>query len=248
MEEEHSRMEQPLPNRVPPRAALSFYVAPRHQPSPFAMLLAVVIAIGGVWLIAHGLRNSRRARQAREDAFASRSASSGAPDKDNEKDDPNQVDTIVLGDAADAPVPARKGDRSSGPTDVHPTIMIRLPRYGNESGLIPDTPTGHLLYQWLAAFNQGSLLALEHVLPNDAQFSTAAAQMALRVQTGGFYLMSAREAAPGVIVFRLHDQTPDFNEVLGTLQMRQNSNPPVIASFSLRAVATTHKSKNAAAP
>jgi hypothetical protein len=240
-------MEQPLPNRVPPRAAPSFYIAPHSRPRPAAVLFALLIAVGGAWLIGHGLRNSRRARQAREDAFASRSGSSGAPDKDNEKDDPNQVDVIVLGDAADAPVPARKGDRS-GPTDVHPTIMIRLPRYGNESGLIPDTPTGHLLYQWLAAFNQGSLLALEHVLPNDAEFSTAAAQMALRVQTGGFYLMSAREAAPGVIVFRLHDQTPDFNEVLGTLQMRPGSNPAVIASFSLRAIPTTHKNKSVTSP
>jgi hypothetical protein len=234
-------MEQPLPTRVPPRAAPSFYIAGHSRPHPTAVLFAILIAVGGAWLIGQGLRNSRRARQAREDAFASRSASSGAPDKDNDKDDPNQVDVIVLGDAADAPVPARKGDRS-GPTDVHPTIMIRLPRYGNESGLIPDTPTGHLLYQWLAAFNQGSLLALEHVLPNDAAFSTAAAQMALRVQTGGFYLMSAKEAAPGVIVFRLHDQTPDFNEVLGTLQMRPDSKPPTIASFSLRAIPTTHKS------
>jgi hypothetical protein len=240
-------MEQPLPNRVPPRAAPSFYIAGRHRPSPVAMLLAIVVAVGGVWLIANGLRNSRRARQAREDASASRTTSSGSASEKDDKDDPNQVDTIVLGDAADAPVPARKGDRS-GPTDVHPTILIRLPRYGNQSGLIPDTPTGHLLYQWLAAFNQGSLLALQHVLPNDAAFATAAAQMALRVQTGGFYLMSAKEAQPGVIVFRLHDQTPEATEVLGTLQMRPNSNPAAIASFSLRAIPPTHTSTPATTP
>jgi hypothetical protein len=60
--------------------------------------------------------------------------------------------------------------------------------------------------------------------------------MELRQQTGGFTLLSAKEVQPGVLVFRLRDQTPSAGEVLGTLQMVPNSNPPAIASFSLRAV------------
>ena len=36
--------------------------------------------------------------------------------------------------------------------------------------------------------------------------------------------------------FRLRDQTPSATAVLGTLQVRPNSNPATIASFSLRAV------------
>jgi hypothetical protein len=60
--------------------------------------------------------------------------------------------------------------------------------------------------------------------------------MEIRHQTGGFSLLSAKEALPGVLVFRLRDQTTSAGETLGTLQMRPDSNPPAIASFSLRAV------------
>ncbi len=65
--------------------------------------------------------------------------------------------------------------------------------------------------------------------------------MELRQLTGGFTLLSAKEVQPGVIVFRLHDQTPEATEVLGTLQMRPNSNPAAIASFSLRTIYTPHQ-------
>src|SRR5271168_4610073 len=66
--------------------------------------------------------------------------------------------------------------------------------------------------------------------------SATAAQMELRRQTGGFSLLSAKEVQPGVLVFRLRDQTPSATEVLGTLQVRPDSSPATIASFSLRAV------------
>jgi hypothetical protein len=103
-------------------------------------------------------------------------------------------------------------------------------------GLIPDVPAGRLLYAWLAAFNQANYQALAKALPNVAPDSLAAAQIELRRQTGGFNLLSAREVQPGVLVFRLRDQTPAAIEALGTLQVRANSNPAAIASFSLRAV------------
>jgi hypothetical protein len=103
-------------------------------------------------------------------------------------------------------------------------------------GLIPDTPAGRLLYGWLAAFNQASYPALGNALPNVALSSAVAAQMELRRQTGGFNLLSAKEVQPGILVFRLRDQTPSATEVLGTLQVRPNSSPAAIASFSLRAV------------
>ena len=50
------------------------------------------------------------------------------------------------------------------------------------------------------------------------------------------YVRAAKEVQPGVLVFRLRDQTPSVTEVLGTLQVRPKSNPATIASFSLRAV------------
>jgi hypothetical protein len=73
-------------------------------------------------------------------------------------------------------------------------------------------------------------------LPSVALASAASAQIDLRQQTGGFNLLSAKEVQPGVLVFRLRDQTPLAIEVLGTLQVRPNSSPAAIASFSLRAI------------
>ena len=168
---------------------------------------------------------------------SSGASTASAEDKD---DDPNQVDTIVLGDAADAPRPARRGEH---PSPVHPFVVVHLPRFGDETGLIPDSPVGHLLYDWLAAFNQSNESALQKALPSLASDSgpdsELAAQMEFRRQTGGLNLLSAKEVQPGILVFRLRDQTREGNEVLGTLQMRPNSSPPAIASFSLRGIPAT---------
>ena len=65
-----------------------------------------------------------------------------------------------------------------------PPFLIRLPRFGDKVGLIPDTPSGKLLFRWLAAFNQASSPALEKILPNAALASTVGAQMDLRRQNG----------------------------------------------------------------
>jgi len=224
------------------RTAPAFRLIERKPPRPGAILLALVAAVAGVFGVAKGLGHAQNRHFAADKPMASRSSGASGPDAhaDEKDDDPNQVDTIVLGDAADAPVPARRGDRSK-PTDVHPTILIRLPRYGEQTGLIPDSPAGHLLYGWLAAFNQGSSLALDKALPNVAPEVAAAAQMVLRAQTGGFNLVSAKEVQPGVLVFRLRDQTPEGVQSLGTLQMRPGSDPPEIASFSLRAIPAVPK-------
>lgn len=224
-------MQQPLPTRVPPLSAPRFYVTGRQPLSPGAILLAIILAAAALVLVLYALQQTGHVHLT-ADSDRSSSAAPGATAADD-KDDPNQVDTIVLGDPADAPVPAKKGDHVS---PVHPFVIVHLPRFGDKVGLIPDTPTGRLLYAWLAAFNQASYPALANVLPNDALGAATAAQIELRQQTGGFSLLSAKEAQPGVLVFRLRDQTPEATEVLGTLQMRPDSNPPAIASFSLRAV------------
>lgn len=238
---------QPSPaNGARPRNAPSFGVIERKPPRPVAIVLAAVIAGAALSAVAFGLGHSK-ARRLADGNSASRTpggSSGNAPSADpDDKDDPSQVDTIVLGDAADAPVPARRGGRVS---DVHATILIRLPRYGDQVGLIPDSPAGHLLYGWLAAFNQASQPALERVLPNAASARAAAAQMEIRQQTGGFNLLSAKEVQPGVLVFRLRDQTPAGNEVLGTLHVRPGSSPAVIASLSLRAVLPVRQNTNEA--
>ena len=228
-------MQQPLHTGVPTATAPRFYVTSRQPLNLGAILLAIVAAVAALSSVLYGLGHNGHAHLTSNSSGAARSANatSKAASDDDEKDDPSQIDTIVLGDPADAPVPARPGDHVS---PVHPTILVRLPRFGDQVGLIPDTPAGRLLYGWLAAFNQASYPALGNALPNVALASAATAQIELRQQTGGFNLLSAKEVQPGVLVFRLRDQTPSATEVLGTLQVRPNSNPATIASFSLRAV------------
>jgi hypothetical protein len=220
----------PLHNGVP--TAPRFYITSREPLSAGAILLATVAAFSALSSVVYAMSHNGHAHLTPSSSRSANATSSAASTAD-EKDDPSQIDTIELGDPADAPVPARPGNHIS---PVHPTILVRLPRFGDQVGLIPDTPTGHLLYAWLAAFNQASYPALGNALPNVALAPAASAQMELRQQTGGFNLLSAKEVQPGVLVFRLRDQTPSAIEALGTLQMRPDSNPATIASFSLRAV------------
>jgi hypothetical protein len=57
---------------------------------------------------------------------------------EKDDDDPGQIDTVVLGDPADAPQPARRGDHISA---------------------------GQLLYNWLATFNRASYPPLSLLCP-----------------------------------------------------------------------------------
>ena len=224
-------MQEPLPTGVHSLTAPSFYLTGRQPLRLGAVLLAFVAAVAALSSVLYVMGHEHAHL-----AFgATRSASptTGTAPAADDKDDPSQIDTIVLGDPSDAPVPARRGDHVS---PVHPTILVHLPRFGDQVGLIPNTPAGRLLYGWLAAFNQASYPALGNALPNVALASAAAAQIELRRRTGGFNLLSAKEVQPGVLVFRLRDQTPSAIEALGTLQVQPNSNPAAIASFSLRAV------------
>ena len=227
-------MPQSRPTGAPTLTAPSFYLTGRQPLRPGAILLATVAALGALSSVLYALGHTgRTALGSGSGATRSPSATpAGAPAADD-KDDPNQIDTVVLGDPADAPVPARRGDHIS---PVHPTILVQLPRFGDQVGLIPDTAAGRLLYSWLAAFNKANSKALGDALPSVAPASATVAQMELRQQTGGFSLLSAKEVEPGVLVFRLRDQTPLATEVLGTLQVRPDSSPAAIASFSLRAV------------
>jgi hypothetical protein len=221
-------MQQPLPTGVPTLTAPRFYITGRQPLRPGAIVLATVAAVATLSSVLYALGHTEHPHLTPGSATTGNASASA-----DEKDDPSQIDTIILGDPSDAPVPARPGNHVS---PVHATILVRLPRFGDQVGLIPDTPAGRLLYGWLAAFNQASYSALGNALPNVARASAAAAQIELRQQTGGFNLLSAKEVQTGVLVFRLRDQTPSAIEALGTLQVRPNSSPAAIASFSLRAV------------
>lgn len=224
-------MQQPLTEVTRTVAAPRFALIGRQPLGPGTILLAIALAFAAIYGLRYGLEHARHARSASEKDTSRASSAPAAGSKTDDDDDPSQIDTIVLGDPADAPRPGRHGDHVS---PVHPTIVVRLPRYGDDTGMIPASPAGHLLFNWLAAFNQSSPSALADALPSNA--SATAAQMVLRRQTRGFALISAREVEPGILVFRLRDQTPSATEVLGSLQVRLGSTPPAIATFSLRAV------------
>ncbi len=230
-------MPQPPPTAARTFAAPSFYLTGRQPLRPGVILLAIAVAVGAVGSIAYAMSHEH----ARLNAGGPGDVRSGAASAKDDDYDPNQIDTIVLGDPTDAPRPARRGDHVSA---VHPTILITLPRSGDKVGLIPDSPAGRLLYGWLAAFNKASYSGLANALPNAAAGPATAAQIELRKQTGGFNLLSAKEVQPGVLVFRLCDQTPAAVEVLGTLQVRPDSSPAAIASFSLRAVPSPQRTLN----
>jgi len=233
-------MQQPQSTGAPVFAAPNFYLTGRQPIRPGAILLAAIAAVAALLSILYAMGHTGHAHLNSGNAGAARSAGApaGATPPGDDDDDPSKVDTIVLGDPSDAPLPARRGDHVS---PVHPTILVHLPRFGDQVGLIPDTPAGHLLYNWLAAFNQANDSALSKILPNVALTSATAVQMEIRRQTGGFALLSAREVLPGVLVFRVRDQTPSAGETLGTLQLRPDSSPPAIASFSLRSIGSPHQ-------
>lgn len=225
----------------------TFYLTGRAPLRPGTILLAMVAAAGLLGLILYAMGHAGDARRAAGGAGGpgSPGASSGAgggagDDGSADEDDPSQIDTIVLGDPADpddpdsvreAPLPARPDHHVS---TVHPFILIKLPRSGAGVGQIPASAAGRLLYDWLGGFNQANYGALAAALPTAA--AVTGAQMELRRRTGGFTLLSAKEVAPGLLVFRLRDQTPESHEVLGSLQVRPGSIPVVMAAFNLRDV------------
>ena len=215
-------MSEPLVPGGPVSPGPQFYVTPRSRFTPGPFLLALLIASSVLFVLLHAQGHSRHLRALMAD------------DSDDDQDDPSQVDTIYLGGPGEAPVATRPRRH---PGSVHPFVVVHLPRSGEQTGQIPDTAAGRLLYAWLAAFNGTDPSAFANALPTPEIAAAEAAQVELRRETGGFSLLSAREVQPGVLVFRLQDQTTSADEVLGTLQVRPGSVPATIASFSLRAVA-----------
>lgn len=229
-----SPLVQPLPAGAPLAAlqAPSFYITRRQPLGPGAILLGAAMAVFALSSVVYALGHTGRMHHAAGSSGAPGRAGDAGSRASSPDDDKSTFDTIVLGDPGDAPTPARSDDHVS---DVHPFAVVHLPRFGDETGLIPDTPAGRMLYAWLAAFNQRSYPALGNALPTRDLAQTAAAQVELRDATGGFALLSAKEIQPGLLVFRLRDQVTQ-SESLGTLQLRPDSRPAAIASFSLRAI------------
>lgn len=217
-------------DRLSQQTGPSFYITGQQRLRPTTWLLATALAVSALSLTAY-LQSHFHSPAAHQ----------------NDKDDPDQVDVIVAGGHGKTGAPAQAG---AGPTTVHPTIIVHLPRSGAQVGFLPNSPAGHVLYDWLAAFNHGSYAELAKSWGGKAPSASVRAQLELRRRTGGFSLLSAREIEPGTLVFRLCDQTPSATEVLGSLQVRATPGAATILSFDLTAVAPAHKdpASGAAAP
>src|SRR5947208_2851613 len=101
-------MQQPHPTGVPSLTAPRFYITGRQPLRPGAILLAVVVAAAVLSAVLDGLAHTGHSHFLSGKPGAARSASlTGTTAAADDKDDPSQVDTIVLGDSADAPVPGR---------------------------------------------------------------------------------------------------------------------------------------------
>jgi hypothetical protein len=59
---------------------------------------------------------------------------------------------------------------------------------------IPDTPAGHTLGAWLAAFNSGDRASIESFDKAHAPWLTLDRAMDLRASTGGYQLLSIKES------------------------------------------------------
>src|ERR1700760_1959542 len=101
-------MQQP-PKQHGPSGAPTFHLIDRKPPRPAAVFLAILLAATVLTGVAYGLGHTKQLRPTNDPLGATRTPG-GDPitprEKEEEKDDPNQVDTIVVGDAADAPRPA----------------------------------------------------------------------------------------------------------------------------------------------
>lgn len=233
-------MSQSLTQQQDGLTAPSFYVTPKQRLGPGSILLAFLLALACLVAVLYAQSHSRYARGSGSYVGGAPSfGSGGGSDARDDDDDPSRVDTIYLGGPSEAPSATRPTGHASA---VHPFVVVHLPRSGDQIGQIPDTPAGHLLYNWLAAFNGTDPAAMARALPTHEDGLSQQMQAELRRQTGGFTLVSAKQIGPDVIVFRLHDQTPSTTEVLGTLQMKAGSTPAAIGSFSLQAVSPARTS------
>ena len=227
-------MQQPLTPEPVRLSAPSFYLTEHKFLDPKSILLATVAAAALLCLMSNSLGKTKQMQMHMQDSSTGRGPTNPAnTSRDSPNDDPSQVDTVYLGDPADAPLPTP----STGyVATVHPFLVVHLPRFGNQLGLIPDTSAGHLLFEWLVAFNHADGPALRRILPMEPLSSAAFEQIELRKKTSGLDVISAVEVRPGILVFRLRDHTSSQREILGTLQVGSDTVPRAITTFSLRAV------------
>jgi hypothetical protein len=106
--------------------------------------------------------------------------------------------------------------------------------YGLAQVTVPDTPAGHTLQAWLAAFNSGDRASIETYVKTVDQSQSVDGMISFRNQTGGFELLSIESSEPLHIRFRVKEKG-GRTTALGNLLMK-NGQPPTVGTFELRAL------------
>ena len=99
---------------------------------------------------------------------------------------------------------------------------------------IPDTPAGHMLQAWLAAFNSGDRAQIETYVKTVDQSQSVDGMTSFRNQTGGFELLSIESSEPLHIRFRVKEKGGPTT-ALGNLLVKDGQ-PPTVGTFELRAL------------
>src|SRR5882762_5105555 len=99
---------------------------------------------------------------------------------------------------------------------------------------VPDTPAGHTLQAWLAAFNSGDRARIETYVRTVDQSQSVDGMISFRNQTGGFELLSIESSEPLHIRFRVKEKGSDTTG-LGNLLVKDGQ-PPTVDTFGLRAL------------
>src|SRR6266436_4091007 len=99
---------------------------------------------------------------------------------------------------------------------------------------VPDTPAGHMLQAWLAAFNSGDRARIETYVRTVDQSQSVDGMISFRNQTGGFELLSIESSEPLHIRFRVKEKGGPTT-ALGNLLVKDGQ-PPKVGTFGLRAL------------
>lgn len=110
--------------------------------------------------------------------------------------------------------------------------------------VIPGTPAGYALGQWLDAFNSADRERIASFAAAHAPWWTLERAMNLRARTGGYELLSIEESGPQWIIFRAREKA-EPQEVIGRLVVESDTpwlvvhsgKPSVISWLSLEGVA-----------
>jgi hypothetical protein len=99
---------------------------------------------------------------------------------------------------------------------------------------IPDTPAGHALEAWLAAFNSGDRSRIQAYFTKYEPGKAVDGTVAFREQTGGFDLLGIDKSEHLRVEFRVREKVGPTT-AFGKIEVK-NADPAEVVSFTLRAI------------